>query len=64
MSRPSGVCEGQPCYTDQDREDIDAEITLKAAEVAVDSAQLTLSTAELAQLQAEKSTAESNQCAC
>ena len=64
MSRPSGVCNGMPCYTDQDRTDIDAEIVLKTAEVAVDTAKLTLSQAELSQLQTEKVAAQTNSCTC
>lgn len=62
MARPSGTCEGHPCYTVADKQAIDAELLVAQAELIV--AQQDLATAQSAvyALQMEKMQAQYNSC--
>lgn len=62
MSRPSGTCNGQPCYTAADKAEIAAEKADKEAEAADLQAQLELVNDEIAALSHEAMTANANSC--
>lgn len=78
MTRPSGSCEGQPCYTDEDEAEIAAELTVANGELTVLNGQLTVLQAgvtakqmeimqkqtQIMELQDEQMTAITNHCPC
>jgi hypothetical protein len=64
MERPSGECEGQPCYTVGDRAAINAEIAVCQAELIVLQAEANAKMAALMVLQMEKMDALMSPCAC
>lgn len=62
MARPSGTSEGQPCYTEADIAEINAEIVVVQAEAADLSAQLTVKQQEYTALNTELFFAQMNSC--
>jgi cob(I)alamin adenosyltransferase len=62
MARPSGECEGQPCYTQGDIDEINAEITVCQAERTVLQQDLDAKDQQIMDLQNELATAQMNAC--
>lgn len=61
---PSGNCEGNPCYTQEDRDNIAAGLTVLQAQIIVAQAQLQVLQTELMTLQQIQMDAQMNQCSC
>jgi len=62
MARPSGTCNGQPCYTAADKAEIDAEIVVLESELIVVQAEVTAINQQLATLSHERMQANANSC--
>lgn len=64
MARPSGTCGNPPvpCFTAQDRADIDAELIVAQAELIVAQAEVAQAQAAVNQLMMEKMQAMMNAC--
>lgn len=62
MPRPSGTCNGMPCYTAADRDEIAAEIADLNAEKTDLNAQITVINQDLAALEHEQGDAMRNKC--
>lgn len=62
MARPSGTCNGQPCYTAQDRAEIEAEIANLNAEKTDLLAQIDVINTDLVPLEHELGDAVRNAC--
>lgn len=53
MARPSGTCNGQPCYTPADRAEIVAEKVVRQAELDVLNAAVTAKSGQITALDTE-----------
>lgn len=64
MTRPSGICEGNPCYTTGDIEEIETELAV--AQAAHSEAEALAETAQqlVTTLEEELNTANGNACIC
>lgn len=64
MARPSGTCNGQSCYTAQDKAEIEAEIAVLNAEKTVLNAEIEVINQALVPLEHELGDAIRNACPC
>lgn len=62
MARPSGTCNGQPCYTPGDIAEIEAEIAVLNAEKVVLNAEIEVINQSLVPLEHELGDAVRNAC--
>lgn len=62
MARPSGTCNGQPCFTAGDKSAIDAEMTVLEAELEIVQAELAAINQQIAVLSMERMQANANSC--